>query len=122
MTELSQTPWPTELKRASDHQSLTVSFENGQSFCFSAEYLRVHSPSAEVQGHSPEQKVLVAGKRQVRIENIQRVGSYAVRLLFSDGHQTGIFSWAYFYEHGPVMAERFAAYEQELSEKGLSRD
>jgi len=86
-------PWPTELRLSKDRKTLTVSFENGEGFPLSAEYLRVMSPSAEVQGHSPEQRKTVAGKQDVAILEIHPIGNYAVRLLFDDLHSTGSYSW-----------------------------
>jgi len=86
-----------------------------------AEMLRVMSPSAEVQGHSPEQRVTVAGKRNVRIRNLQPVGNYAVRIGFDDGHDTGLFTWDYLERLGREKDSRWAKYLEELSQKGLSR-
>ena len=101
---------------------MTVTFEGGEAHTFAAEFLRVMSPSAEVQGHSPSERVTVPGKRNVTIRDMKPVGSYAVRLVFSDGHDTGLFSWDYFEELGREKDERWAGYLAELAEKGLSRD
>ncbi len=101
---------------------LTVTFEDGPKYTLPAEFLRVVSPSAEVQGHSPSQRVTVPGKRNVTIRDMKPVGSYAVRLVFSDGHDTGLFSWDYLDEIGREKDERWAGYLAELAEKGLSRD
>ena len=122
MPAAHKTPWPLSLKRSEDHRWLCVAFEGGESFDISAELLRVYSPSAEVQGHNPDQKQTVPGKRDVRIEDIQRVGNYAVRLVFSDHHSTGIFSWTFLYDMGQTAGEKLKAYEAELAAKGLSRD
>lgn len=115
-------PWPTEIRLAKDKRTLTVVFDNGERFDLSAELLRVLSPSAEVQGHSPDQKQTVPGKRRVEIMQIEPVGNYAIRLTFDDMHDTGLYSWDYLIELGRDGAERFADYERELAEKGLSRE
>jgi len=114
--------WPTELRLSKDRQTLTVAFDNGESFALPAEYLRVKSPSAEVQGHSPEERKTVPGKRNVMILEIQPVGNYAVRLVFDDMHSSGIFAWDYFAELGRKQAEYWQDYLDELAAKGLSRD
>jgi DUF971 family protein len=114
--------WPSELKVSKDRRLLTVSFNDGIVASLPAEMLRVLSPSAEVQGHGPGQKVTVPGKRNVGIRQIIPTGNYAVRIGFDDGHDTGIFTWIYLRELGDTGAEKFAAYERELAEKGLSRD
>ncbi len=113
--------WPTELRLSKDKSSLTVSFEDGAPYTLQAEYLRVRSPSAEVQGHSPEQRVTVGGKRAVKITNLEPVGNYAVRITFDDGHNTGLYSWSYLRVLGAKNDERWAEYLAELAEKGLSR-
>jgi DUF971 family protein len=115
-------PWPTELRLAKDRRVLAVTFDSGERFAFEAEYLRVMSPSAEVQGHSPDERKTVAGKRQVGILEVQPVGNYAVRLLFDDTHSTGIYSWDYFIELGRNHARKWQGYLDELAGKGLSRD
>jgi DUF971 family protein len=102
--------WPTELRVDSAKTTLTVSFDNGESFALAAEYLRVESPSAEVQGHRPDQKQTVRGKENVKIAGLEPVGNYAVRILFDDGHDTGLFSWDYLRELGREHAARWAAY------------
>jgi DUF971 family protein len=119
MTE--QKPWPTEIRLAKDRRRLTVSFNDGASHVFAAEFLRVHSPSAEVQGHSPEQRQLVTDKTDVEIAAVDLVGNYAVRLTFDDGHNTGLFTWDYFRELGDKHDELWSAYLGELAEKGLTR-
>lgn len=113
--------WPTELRVSKDRRSLTVTFNDGQSFVLPAERLRVLSPSAEVQGHGPGQKVTVPGKRDVAILTVQPTGNYAVRIGFDDMHDTGIFTWTYLHALGVDGEALFSAYEKELAEKGLSR-
>ena len=114
-------PWPTELRLDKDKRVLTVAFDDGQSFALPAELLRVLSPSAEVQGHSPDQRVTVPGKRNVGIARIEPVGNYAVRIVFTDGHDTGLFVWEYLRELGEHKEERWQDYLKELSAKRLSR-
>ena len=107
------------LHRAS--HALEVSFDSGEVFRLPAEFLRVNSPSAEVQGHAPSQKVLVAGKRDVNIAAIEPVGHYAVLLRFDDGHDTGIFSWTTLHSLGQRQAEMWDEYLMALQKAGLSR-
>lgn len=114
--------WPTEIRLSKDKRTLTVAFDDGAAFPFSAEFLRVTSPSAEVQGHSPEQRQTVPGKKNVCILDIHPVGNYAIRLGFDDLHSTGIYSWDYLYRLGREHDERWAAYLAELAEKGLDRE
>ena len=114
--------WPTELRLSKDKKTLTVAFEGGDSFALPAEYLRVKSPSAEVQGHSPDERKTVPGKRNVAILEVHPVGNYAVRLTFDDLHSTGIFSWDYLSELGRERARKWQDYIDELASKGLSRD
>ena len=116
------TAWPTELRLAKDRRMLTVTFDIGESHALEAEYLRVMSPSAEVQGHSPEERKTVPGKRDVAILEVQPIGNYAVRLVFDDMHSTGIYSWDYFLELGRGRARKWQDYLDELAAKGLSRD
>jgi DUF971 family protein len=113
--------WPTELRLNKDRRTLSVSFDNGESFALDAEYLRVRSPSAEVQGHSPDERKTVAGKQDVVILEVHPVGNYAVRLVFDDLHSTGIFSWDYLLELGRNHARYWQEYCDELAGKGLSR-
>lgn len=101
---------------------LEVAFENGERYKLPCEYLRVESPSAEVQGHGPGQRILVPGKKHVNINSIEPVGNYAVQLHFDDGHNTGIFSWTLLRELGQSLDMRWAAYESALAERGLSRE
>src|SRR5438552_822723 len=114
-------PWPTELRLHKDRKTLTVAFDNGESFALAAEYLRVHSPSAEVQGHSPDQRKTVAGKRHVAILEVIPIGNYAVRLVFDDLHSTGIFSWDYLKELGRNRDRYWQEYLDELADKRLER-
>lgn len=113
--------WPTELRLSQDKRLLTVTFDDGKSFALGAEYLRVKSPSAEVRGHSPEQRKTVGGKINVTILSIERMGHYAVRLTFDDMHDTGLYTWGYLYELGATFAETWAVYLDELAAKGLKR-
>lgn len=114
--------WPTEVRLRKAEKLLVVAFDDGATFSLPAEYLRVESPSAEVQGHSPSQKQTVAGKRDVGIAGVEPVGNYALKISFDDGHDTGIFSWTYLHELGTKQAEKWAAYEAALAAKGLSRE
>jgi DUF971 family protein len=114
-------PWPTELRLRKDRKALTVTFDNGESFELDAEYLRVRSPSAEVQGHSPDERKTVAGKRNVAILEVNPIGNYAVRLVFDDLHSTGIFSWDYLRELGQNREAYWQEYLDDLAGKGLSR-
>jgi DUF971 family protein len=114
--------WPTELRLHKDRRTLTVSFENAESFDLSAEYLRVKSPSAEVQGHSPDERKTVFGKKNVMILEVQAVGNYAVRLVFDDVHSTGIYSWPYLHELGSQYPRYWQDYLDELAQKRLSRE
>ena len=113
--------WPTELRLDKDKLVLTVTFDDGRSFALPAELLRVLSPSAEVQGHSPEQRVTVGGKKNVGIVRLEPVGNYAVRIVFDDGHDTGLFVWAYLRELGENREARWQSYLQDLAAKRLSR-
>jgi DUF971 family protein len=113
--------WPSELRVSPDKKTLTVSFEGGTSHSFSAEMLRVMSPSAEVQGHSPEQRVTVPNKANVAIKQLVPIGNYAIRIVFDDGHDTGIFTWVYFAEMGEHKDAKWATYLEELKVKGLNR-
>jgi DUF971 family protein len=114
-------PWPTELRLHKDRKVLTVAFDSGESFDLPAEYLRVRSPSAEVQGHSPAERKLVAGKQEVAILELHPVGNYAVRLVFDDLHSTGIFSWDYLLELGRHRSDYWRDYLAELAQNNLSR-
>ena len=115
-------PWPTELRLAKDRKALTVTYDSGETFALAAEYLRVMSPSAEVQGHSPDERKTQPGKRQVAILEVHPIGNYAVRLVFDDMHSTGIYSWDYFLELGRERERIWQGYLDELAGKGLSRE
>ncbi|RIA47537.1 gamma-butyrobetaine hydroxylase-like domain-containing protein [Dichotomicrobium thermohalophilum] len=117
----SATVHPEEIRLNPDKDQLTVTFPDA-TYTLTAEMLRVTSPSAEVQGHSPSERVTVGGKRDVKITRIEPVGNYAVKLVFSDGHDTGIFSWSYLRKLGVERDEIWQQYLNELAEKGLSRD
>ena len=119
---MSTSHWPTEIRLAGDRRSLKVTFEDGSVFELPAEYLRVTSPSAEVQGHSRSERKTVPGKRNVTVMGVEPVGNYAVRLVFDDLHATGIFGWDYIYELGSRRSEKWAEYLAELEAKNLSRD
>lgn len=114
--------WPSELRLHKDRKTLTVTFDGGESFDLPAEYLRVSSPSAEVQGHSPEERKTVPGKRDVMILEVLPVGNYAVRLVFDDMHSTGIYGWDYLAELGRNRSQYWQNYLDELAAKNLSRD
>ena len=120
-TAAANMPWPTELRLHKDRKTLTVSYETGERFDLAAEYLRVRSPSAEVQGHSPSERRTVGGKQNVQILELHPIGNYAVRLGFDDMHSTGIFSWDYLFELGRSRERYWNEYLAELSDKGLSR-
>ncbi|WP_445501784.1 gamma-butyrobetaine hydroxylase-like domain-containing protein [Microvirga sp. G4-2] len=114
--------WPTELRLAKDRRSLRVVFDDGTAFDLPAEYLRVTSPSAEVQGHSPAERKTVPGKKDVEIIGVEPVGNYAVKLVFDDLHDSGIYGWGYLYELGAQYEEKWQAYLDELAARGLSRE
>jgi DUF971 family protein len=119
--ERGQKAWPTEVRLRKDRAALLITFDQGERFELSAEYLRVRSPSAEVQGHSPDERKTVAGKKTVKIIEVHPIGNYAVRLVFDDLHSTGIFSWDYFLELGRNRESNWRDYLDELAAKGLSR-
>ncbi|WP_336485215.1 DUF971 domain-containing protein [Methylobacterium nigriterrae] len=114
--------WPVEIRLAGDRRVLNVAFENGSRFALPAEYLRVSSPSAEVQGHSPAERKVIGGKRNVMILAVEPIGNYAVKLRFDDMHDTGIFGWDYLHALGRDYDRRWATYLAELDERGLDRD
>jgi DUF971 family protein len=114
-------PWPSELKVDKDRRLLTIAFDDGADFSLPAELLRVMSPSAEVQGHSPDERVTVPGKKAVRILRVEPVGNYAARIVFDDGHDTGLFTWAYLRELGENSEARWQDYLAELAAKRLTR-
>ena len=112
---------PTEINLHQISRILELSFEDGSSFQLPIEYLRVYSPSAEVQGHSPGQEVLQIGKEDVNINSIEPMGHYAVKLVFDDNHDTGIYSWEYLYELGVTYDDRWQHYLERLAEAGHKR-
>ena len=114
--------WPKEIRLKKAEKLLEIDFDDGSSFVYPAEYLRVESPSAEVMGHGPGQKQIVAGRRHVGILELEPVGHYAVRIKFDDLHDTGIFSWEYLYHLGESRETIWREYLDALSAKGLSRE
>ena len=116
------TPRPTEIKLHQKSRLLEIAFDDGKRYNLPCEYLRVFSPSAEVRGHGPGQEVLQVGKRAVEIKAIEPVGVYAVKLVFSDGHDTGLYSWEYLYELGEKQESSWKSYLARLDQAGASRD
>jgi DUF971 family protein len=114
--------WPVELRLKKAEKLLEISFDDGSTFSLPAEYLRVESPSAEVQGHGPGQKTLVPGRAYVGIIGLEPVGNYAVRIVFDDLHDTGIYSWSYLHQLGVERDKRWRAYIDGLAANGLSRE
>ena len=117
-----ETPQPTAITAHQQSRVLEVSFSDGQTFRIPFELMRIYSPSAEVQGHGPGQEVLQTGKREVELVGLEPVGNYAVQPSFSDGHDSGIYSWDYLHFLGSQQAELWAKYEQRLREAGVDRD
>src|SRR3974390_2156068 len=115
-------PWPTELRLSKDKRILAIVFDTGERYDLSAEYLRVKSPSAEVQGHAPEERKTVPGKRDVMILEVLPVGNYAVRLIFDDMHCPGSYGWGYLRDLGQNHAAYWQGYFYELAPQNLSRD
>jgi DUF971 family protein len=113
---------PTEIKLHQKSRVMEITFSDGRGFRLPYEYLRVHSPSAEVRGHGPGQELLQTGKREVEIRALEAVGSYAVQPVFSDGHSTGIYSWEYLYELGQNQDRLWTEYLTKLEAAGASRD
>lgn len=111
---MTDRPWPQTLRFKAGRKCLEIDFESGETFAIPYELLRVESPSAEVQGHHPSQKQIVRGKSDIGINAAEPVGRYAVRLVFSDGHNSGIYSWDYLYELGAEADDRMAAYRASL--------
>ncbi|AWB19780.1 DUF971 domain-containing protein [Methylobacterium currus] len=124
MTEQAadQADWPTEIRLARDKRTLHVAFASGAAYALPAEYLRVESPSAEVQGHAPSERKWLPGKREVEILAVAPVGNYAVKLTFDDMHDTGIYAFDFLRRLGEEQATRFSRYEEELAARGLSRE
>ncbi len=115
-------PWPVEIRLKQVEKVLEIDFDDGSRFAIPAELLRVESPSAEVQGHGPSQKTIVAGRRHVGILRLEPVGNYALRIDFDDGHDTGIFTWSYLRHLGQEQDRLIRDYLAALAAKGLSRD
>jgi len=115
-------PLPTEIKLHQKSRVLEIAFANGATFHLPCEFLRVYSPSAEVRGHGPGHEVLQAGKKDVEIQRIEPVGQYAVQLHFSDGHNTGIYSWDLLYDYGVRQDEMWRIYLKRMDEAGASRE
>jgi DUF971 family protein len=113
---------PTEIRVRRAEKCLEIDFDDGGHFVLPAEYLRVESPSAEVQGHSPSERKIIAGRRHVGILSVEPVGNYAIRILFDDLHDTGIYSWDYLRTLGREQTKRWQAYEKALAERGLRRE
>lgn len=118
----SSTPHPTDITLHRGSRRLELVFDDGSRFELPFEFLRVHSPSAEVRGHGPGQEVLQLGKRDVEVVDVQPVGSYAIRLVFSDGHDSGLYSWDYLYMLGRDQDALWARYLERLDAEGGSRD
>lgn len=116
------TPWPTELRVDAARSALSITFDDGGRFVLPSEYLRVESPSAEVQGHSAAQKQTVAGKRHVKIVSVEPIGNYAARIIFDDGHDTGLYSWDYLRELGSDQTTKWAVYLSALRKIGGKRE
>ena len=114
--------WPEEIEYNSAEKSLRIVFDNGEVFSLPAEYLRVESPSAEVQGHAAEERKTVPGRRHVGIIGIDPVGNYAIKINFDDLHDTGIYSWTYLYQLGKDKDQIWSDYLADLERLGLSRD
>ncbi len=117
-----ETPHPTEIKLHQKSRILDITFSDGKTFQFSCEFLRVHSPSAEVSGHGPGQEVLQTGKKMVNIQKIEPVGNYAIQLNFTDGHNTGLYSWDLLYNYGLNQDKIWQRYLQRMEEAGASRE
>jgi len=115
-------PQPTEIKLHQVSRVLEISFADGRTFRLPCEFLRVYSPSAEVRGHGPGQEVLQTGKKEVEISRVEPVGSYAVQLYFSDGHDTGIYSWTLLYDYGIKQKEMWEHYLERMAAAGASRE
>lgn len=116
------TPTPTEIRLKKKSGLLVVTFDDGSEFSYSFEYLRVHSPSADVKGHGPGQEVLQTGKEQVGIIEVVPIGHYAVRLVFDDGHDTGLYTWSYLHELGSNMTANWRSYLDRLQRAGYARE
>ncbi len=113
--------WPSEIRLNAARNQLHIAFEGGEAYSLSAEYLRVFSPSAEVQGHAPSERKVVGGKRDVTITTVEPVGNYAIKPVFSDGHDTGLYTWVYLRDLGAHEETLWPQYLSELAERGLTR-
>jgi len=122
MSQTRSAPWPIELRLKKAEKRLDIEFDDGKRFSLPAEFLRVESPSAEVQGHGPNDKIIVAERAHVGILDLEPVGNYAVRIKFDDLHDTGIFSWDYLYQLGVERDKRWRDYLAALAARGLSRE
>ncbi len=122
MANVSKEPWPSEIRLSKDKRALSITFDSGEAYEIDAEMLRVQSPSAAVRGHTEAERKTVGGKRNAAITAVEPVGNYALRLRFDDGHDTGIYSWAYLRDLGANKQARFKDYIDELTAKGLDRD
>ncbi|MDE1544350.1 DUF971 domain-containing protein [Dechloromonas agitata] len=116
------TPIPSEIKLHQKSRRLELIYEGGEAYTLDFEYLRVYTPSAEARGHGPGQETLQTGKRNVVIERIEPVGTYALRLVFSDGHDSGLYSWDMLYNLGKHHDQLWAEYLEQIEKQGLSRD
>ena len=117
-----ESPQPTEIKLHQKSRVLEIAFDDGKSYRLPYEFLRVHSPSAEVRGHGPGQEVLQTGKKEVDITRVEPVGSYAIQLCFSDGHETGIYSWDLLYQYGEKQETMWRQYLERMEQAGASRE
>lgn len=115
-------PTPTEITLHQKSRILEIAFEDGKRFSFPCEFLRVYSPSAEVRGHGPGQETLQTGKKEVNIDEIEAVGHYAIRPVFSDGHDSGIYSWDLLYDYGLHQDELWQDYLRRVEEAGAKRE
>lgn len=122
MSESGTRHWPVEIRLKRTEKLLEIAFEDGARYRLPAEYLRVESPSAEVQGHNPSQRQIIAGRRHVGILAVEPVGNYAIRIKFDDLHDTGIYSWTYLYQLGEEQDKRWSDYLAALEKAGLSRE
>jgi DUF971 family protein len=118
----NKTPMPTEIKLHQKSRMLEIAFSDGQRFDLPCEFLRVYSPSAEVRGHGPGQEVLQVGKKNVEITDVQPVGSYAIQLVFSDGHDSGLYSWDYLHDLGINQEALWTQYLERMNGAGASRE
>jgi DUF971 family protein len=121
ISTVNELPHPTDIRLKQRSRRLVIRFSDGREFALPAEYLRVHSPSAEVKGHAGGEGVLVTGKERVNIERIEPVGRYAIKLVFDDGHNTGLYNWATLYELGVEQDAKWSRYLARLAAAGVAR-